>query len=343
MDLVVLATEAQVAGSPEVFVKGILAFLGFMVFFVGGTWLLAAMILGTKLGYFVTGASLFAVMTIISAIWFVTALGPVGASGFWGSLGEQTAWNAIATGPELTTLSSPYGELDVADYPNGEWVEPSAEGQIADLGGDQSTAAELANVRPVMEALVANAVSPIPGIRERAEEDLTGEVNLESGNFAITEVRMKETTVAGKDSIVAVGRAVPRAMMLADLGEAAEGELTQYLVEIGDEVNAGDPVAEIQTNGATTQLMADRDGRILALGFGEGDAVKPDAPFATLDISGQPDAPDAVEVAAARVRGSVRVPSFIYLVVSLLLLGAHLVGLNKIERAGSSVTQPQTA
>lgn len=338
-----LAVEVAPAGGSGTFIKGVAAFLGFIVFFVGATWLLTAMILGAKLGYFVTGASLFGVMTILSAIWFATALGPKGATGFFGTLGEETAWNAVAVGPDLGAVESKYGALEVADYPNGEWVGPSSNGRLADLKEDESTLGELANARPVMEALVGEAVSPIPGIRDRAKERLAGEVTLISGEFSIADVKMKATEVAGKESIIAVGRAVPKATLLADLGDAPEAELVGYVVKNGAQVKKGDVVADAKAGERTIQLKADKDGRVIAFGFREGDKVKPGVSFATVDISGQPGAPAAVEVAAARVRGSVRVPSFIYLVVSLALLAFHLIGLNKIERADSRVAQPQAA
>lgn len=338
-----LATEAAPAGGSGTFVKGIAVFVAFIVFFVGATWLLSAMILGAKLGYFVTGASLFAVMTILSAIWFVTALGPKGATGFFGTLGEETAWQAVAAGPDLAAIDSKYGAIEVADYPNGDWIRPSADGQIADLKKDQSTAGELANAKPVMDALVGEAVSPIPGIRDRAKEFLTGEVTLAPGQYAIADVKMKATTVSGKESIIAVGKAVPKTGLVADLAGAEEAEIDNFISKVGDTVKKGDPVANVIAGGKPLQLKADKDGRIIALGFGKGDKVKPGASFATVDISGQPGAPAAVEVAAARVRGSVRVPSFIYLVVSLALLVVHLIGLNKIERAENQIAQPQAA
>ncbi|MGQ0680106.1 MAG: biotin/lipoyl-containing protein [Actinomycetota bacterium] len=341
---VLLATEAASAGGTGAFLKGLAVFIGFMVFFVGGTWLLSAMVLGAKLGYFVTGASLFAVFSLISAIWFVTALGPRGAQGFLGSLGEDTAWHTLFTGEQLGSLDSRYGQFDVADYPNGsEWVVPG-EDRLADLKDGQSTGAELDNARPVMEAMVAEAVSPIPGIKERAQEIVVGgPIGLVSGQFAISDVRMKEVEVAGKESIIAVGRAVPKATMTADLGDAAEGELIEYLVEVGDAVEPGTPVAELKPEGPSIRLTADQSGRVLSFGFAEGDAVKAEAPLMTLDVSGQPGAPQPVEVSAARVRGSIRVPSFIYLVASLIGLAFHLVGLQKIEKESNEALAPQTA
>lgn len=338
-----LAVEAAPAGGSGTFIKGIIAFLIFIGFFVGSTWLLSSMVLGAKLAYFVTGACLFAVLTILSSIWFATALGPKGATGFFGSLGEVTAWQPLVTGSDLTNINSPYGKLDVADYPNGNWVEPSPNGRLADLKKDESTLIEVANAKPVMEALVAEAVSPIPGIRDKVKQSVLGNVGLESGKFAISEVKMKQARVAGKDSIVAVGKAVPKATLAADLAGAPTGELVRYLVKVGDQVRKGDTVGEVTNGGKTIPVKADRDGKVVSFGFSKGDKVKSGVAFVTVDISGQPGAPAPVEVAAARVRGSVRVPSFIYLVVSLLLLGFHLVGLQRIERQNSKVGQPQTA
>jgi len=342
--LVLLATEAASSGGGGNFVKGVAVFLGFMIFFVGSVWLLLSMILGARLGYLVTGAALFSVFTLLSAIWFVTGLGPKGADGFLGALGEETAWQPVATGPELTSLESTYGTLEVGDYPDGEgWVTPSEDERLADLGEGDSTADELDNADPVMESLVGEAVSVIPGIRENVKSKVKGEVTLDPENFALTDFRMKEAQVAGKDSIIAVGRAVPKADLMSDLGGPPEGEVVQYLVKVGDTVTPDQPVAEVKVGDQTIQLKSDRDGKVVEFGFKEEDKIKTGVPYLTLDISGQPEAPPAVEVVAARVRGSEKVPAFIYLVASLLLLAAHLVGLQRYERATQVAAEPQTA
>jgi biotin-dependent enzyme len=342
--LVLLATEAASTGGGGTFIKGVAVFIGFIVFFVGSVWLLLSMILGAKLGYLVTGACFFAVFTLLSSIWFVTGLGPKGSDGFFGTLGEETAWQPVATGPDLGEVESPYGTFDFGDFPDGEgWVKPSERSRLADLGEDDSTADELDNAEPVMEALVGEAVSIIPGIREDAKDKVKGEVKLDPENFALTDFRMKETKIRGKDSIVAVGRAVPKADLMSDLGGAPEGELVQYLVKEGDQVTKDQPVAEVKVGDQTIQLKADREGRVVEFGFKKGDKVKTGVPYLTVDISGQPGAPEPVVVAAARVRGSIRVPAFIYLVASVLLFAAHLVGLQRYERTAQQVAQPQAA
>jgi biotin carboxyl carrier protein len=340
--IVLLATEAA-GGGGATFIKGVAAFVAFVALFVGSVWLLTSMILGPKLGYLVTGACLFSVLTMLSAIWFVTGLGPKGEQGFFGSLGEETAWQPIATGQEIGEEDTRFGNLDLSGYPDGEgWVEPTRNRRLADLEEGQSTQGEINSAEPVMETLVSDAVSDIPGIREGVQDRVKGEVQLDPENFALTDFRMKETTVADKESIIAVGKAVPKASLNADLAGAPEGELVRFLVEDEAQVRAGDPLAEVRAGDQTIQLRADRDGRVIEFLFEEGDLVKGGVPYIDLDISGQPGAPPAVDVAAARVRGSEKVPSFIYLVASVALLIAHLVGLRRYERE-HQVPQPQTA
>lgn len=343
-ELLLLATEAPAAGGGDgTFIKGILITLAFIVVFVGSVWLLTAMVLGAKLGYFVTGACLFAVMVLLSAIWVVTALGPKGEQGFWGDLGNDTAWHAVAAG-DLSNVSTEWGSWDVSSYPDGEgWVEPDEDVHLADLEGEDSTASELQNARPIMESLIGEAVNEIPGIRERVADQIQGDIELEAGGFETVDIQMREAQVDGDESVIAVGRAVPTGQLVTDdLGGAEEATISQFMIEPGDEVSEGDPVLELEVDGETTELTAGSSGRVISLPFSEGDAIQPEVPFAILDVSGQEGAPEPVEVAAARVRGSVRVPSLIYLGVSLVLLVGHLIGVSKTERA-AKITQPQIA
>lgn len=323
-----------------VFLKGLAAFLIMVVVFIGSVWLLTSMILGVRMGYFVTASCFFGVMILISLIWLVTALGPKGAEGFVGKLGEDTAWHAIATGDDLSTVESEFGSFDVANYPQGDWEAPSPKGLLADLrpGKGENTQKELETVKPVMDSLVISAVSPVPGIREDVAELVQSDVQLVSGQFQITDVRMREATVDGKESIVAVGRAVPSDMLNAGkLDGAEEGKVSKFLAEPGEVVSVGDPTMAIKTDSRTIELKADKKGRLISFGFRIGDKIKPDVNFAVIDITGQPQAPDPVEVAAVRVRGSVRTPSVIYLVVSLLLFALHMAGLRNTERAAKRI------
>lgn len=323
-----------------VFLKGLAAFLTMGVVFIGSVWLLTSMILGVRMGYFVTASCFFGVMILMSLIWFVTALGPKGAEGFVGKLGEETTWHAIGTGEDLSTVESEFGNFDFADYPDGDWKVPSTKGVLADLPTkkSESTQRELATVKPVMDSLVLSAVSPVPGIREDVSELVQGEVKLISGKFQTTEIRMREATVDGKESIIAVGRAVASDVLNAGkLGGAEEGKVSKYLAKVGDRVSSGDAMMAVKTSSGTVELEADKEGKLIAFGFRIGDNIKADVNFAVIDITGQPLAPDPVEVAAVRVRGSERTPAVIYLGASLILFALHMMGLRNTERAAKRV------
>ncbi len=323
-----------------VFLKGLAAFLTMVVVFIGSVWLLTSMILGVRMGYFVTASSFFGVMILLSLIWFTTALGPKGAEGFVGKLGEDTTWHAIGTGRALSTVESEFGNFDVSDYPDGDWIVPSLKGVLADLrsGKGESTQKELETVKPVMESLVLGAVSPVPGIREDVAEQVQGDVELVAGKFQTTEVRMREATVDGKKSIVAVGRAVPTDVMNAGkLGGLQDGKVSAFLTKPGDRVSIGDAMMSVKSASGTVELRADKAGKLIAFGFRIGDKIKPDVNFAVIDVTGQPSSPDPVEVVAVRVRGSVRTPAVVYLVVSLILFALHMMGLRNTERAAKKV------
>lgn len=342
-DTALLAASAGHGGEVS-FAAGIMVTIAFIVVFVGTVWLLTAMILGAKLGYFVTGACLFAVMTLLSLIWFVTGLGPRGETGFWGDLGNETLWQQVAVGPELSQIETRWGTWDVGDYgTSDEWVVPSDDVELADLEGEGAVAGELENARPTMDALILAATSPIPGIRDGVANRVQGEVNLDPASFSTTDVLMKEVEVAGKDSVLALGWAVPtESLSSGDLGGREEARVAEYLVEPGTQVTPGTPVAALQQDGERFEVTADQTGRLIEFGFRVDDLVKPEVPLATLDMTGQPDAVDPVQVATVRVRGSIRVPAFIYLVTSIALMILHLIGVSKIEKK-AKISQPQIA
>ena len=342
-DVALLATEAATSGGSGTFGKGIAVTIAFIVVFVGSVWLLTAMILGAKLGYYVTGACLFAVMTLLSLIWFFTALGPKGESGFWGDLGTETAWHPAALAPELKETETRWGTWETGEYPDGEgWITPTKNSELADLGKG-ALSGELGNARPVMEALVTDATNEIPGIRESVEDEVEGEIKLDPDNFSTIDVRMKQVEVAKKDSVIAVGRVVPTAQTPAgDLGGKAEGEVKKYLVEEGADVTPGMPLMEVDAEGQVVTLNSDKAGKLIEFNFKEGDKIKPNVPFATIDVTGQPGAPEDAEVAAVRVRGSVKIPAFIYLAISVIMMVLHLIGVSRIEKE-ARLSQPQIA
>ena len=332
-----------------VFVKGMAAFLGMVIVFVGSCYLLLSLILGPKLGYLVLGASFFAVMLVTSLIWFVTGLGPKGGEECPHGKGCDTAWTPSAVGPQLTEVKTDFGDFNVADYPDGEsWLVPSQTGHPADLGKKGSTQKELENLKPVLDAFVGQAVSPIPGKRKEVESEVLGPVNLKSGEYQITDVRMKEAKVSGKESLVALGRAVPSTNLTAGAlsNGAKEGTVEEFLVKPGDIVHKGDPIVSVKTASGLVDLSADKDGKLLTFGLraatkkGEGDKIKQGVPYAFLDISGQPGVPEPVQVAAVRVRGSVRTPALYYVFATLLLFALHMGALDRLEKSRKAVLQP---
>lgn len=329
-----------------VFVKGVLAMVLSIVVFVGSVWLLLAMILGSRMGYLVTGATLFGIMVILSGMWTANTLGPKG---------PETTWHAAGAGPDISEVSTSGETYDVADYPEGDWVEPKENGYMADLHpakspclslitdcSERDTAGELENARPVMETFIREAVSPIPGKREEVAGQVQGSIGLDESAFAIADVRMKEGEVEGKQSIIAVGRAVPsdEVVPAAFPGGLEQGTVVEYLVDLGEEVSVGQPIMNAKSDSATFQIVSDKNGTVLTHGLRPDDSVKPGVPIAVLDITGGPGAPEPVEVAAVRVLGSVRRPAILYLVVSLILFALHMALLRRAELARKAVPQP---
>lgn len=329
-----------------VFVKGVLALVLSLVVFIGSVWLLLAMVLGVRMGYLVTATTLFGIMVILSGMWTANTLGPKG---------PETTWHAVGAGPDISEVSANGESYDVADYPEGEWVEPKENGYMADLHpakspclslitdcSERDTAGELENARPVMETFVREAVSPIPGKREEVASQVQGSIALDESAFAMADVRMKEGEVEGKESIIAVGKAVPSDEIVpaAFPGGLEQGTVVEYMVDVGERVSAGQPIMEAKSDSGSFQIVSDKTGRVLTHGLRPDDSVKPGVPIAVVDISGQPGAPAPVEVAAVRVLGSVRRPAILYLVASLVLFALHMALLRRAELARKALPQP---
>jgi hypothetical protein len=330
-----------------VFLKGVLALVLASAVFIGSVWLLLALVLGPRMGYLVTATVLFGIMVILSGMWTANSLGP---------RGPETTWHPAGAGADLSEVSARGETYDLSDYPDGEgWVEPRENGYLADLHAARSpclslisdcverdTQGEVENASPVMETFVGEAVSPIPGIRESVAEQVQSNIALETGQFAIADIRMKEADVEGKNSIVAVGRAVPSDQIVPDsLGPGIEeGTVDRYLVDEGDTINAGQALIQIKSDQGTFQVTSDKTGRVLTQGLRAGDTVKAGIPLAVIDVSGQPGAAAPAEVAAIRVRGAVRRPAIYYLVASLALFALHFALLRRAERPAVPTTAP---
>src|SRR3978361_1160760 len=75
-----------------------------------------------------------------------------------------------------------------------------------------------------------------------------------------------------------------------------EGKLARWLKEVGDEVRAGDVIAEIETDKATMEVEAGDEGKLARILVEEGtEGVAVNTPIAVLsmngeDVSGEPAA-----------------------------------------------------
>lgn len=65
------------------------------------------------------------------------------------------------------------------------------------------------------------------------------------------------------------------------LGDEGEAELTEWLVEDGDQVTEGQPIAELETSKTTNEITAPSAGTI-SLTVQEGDVISVDESIATI-------------------------------------------------------------
>src|SRR5437868_606102 len=78
-----------------------------------------------------------------------------------------------------------------------------------------------------------------------------------------------------------------------------EGKLAKWLVKEGDEVHAGDVLAEIETDKATMEFEAIDEGRIGKILVPEGaEGVKVNQPIAVLETEGEEAAPASKDISS---------------------------------------------
>ncbi len=318
----------------SVFIKGVLATILIMGALFGMVYLLMSMVLGPKLAYWVEGCVAFGVLSIMSFIWFISALGPTGA---------DTAWQAIALGPNLTQAKAFGTTYNVADYPGDGWQMPKVGAHLADLKGADDTDAEATQAKPVLDSAVGDAVSAIPGQVDLVKPIVNGDIGLTTGDFTDYNILLKPVTVQGKDSLIAVAKGAPSKAVNADLGPGVtDGNLNKYLLNVGDKVDKGQDFMSVATKGGNVNVKSSDPGIIAAEPLRPGDRVRAGGPVLTVDLSGQPDQPPAIVVVAVRVRGKLRTPAMYYLVISLLLLAIHMLGLRSYERKRRALRESLT-
>ena len=318
----------------SVFIKGVLATIFIMGALFGMVYLLMSMVLGPKLAYWVEGCVAFGVLSIMSFIWFVSALGPTGA---------DTAWQAIALGPNLTEAKAFGTTYNVADYPGDGWQKPKVGARLADLKGADDTDAEATQAKPVLDSAVGDAVSAIPGQVDLVKRIVQGDIGLTTGQFTNYDILVKPVKVQGKDSLIAVAKGAPSKSVNADLGPGVtDGTLNKYLLNVGDKVDKGQDFMSVSTKGGDVNVKSSDPGIIAAEPLRPSDRVRAGGPVLTVDLSGQPDQAPPIIVVAVRVRGKLRTPAMYYLVVSLVLLTIHMLGLRSYERKRRALRESLT-
>ncbi|MEA2501445.1 MAG: hypothetical protein QOD01_1556 [Actinomycetota bacterium] len=308
----------------SVFTKGVLATICVMGALFGMVYLLMSMVLGSKLAYWVEGSVTFGVLGIMSFIWFISGLGPTG---------PDTAWEAIALGPNITEAKAFGTTYNVADYPGDGWQKPKVGAHLADLKGADDTDTEVTQAKPVLDSAVGNAVSVIPGQVDTVKPIVQGDIGLTTGQFTNYNIELKPVLVQGKDSLIAVAKAAPSKAVNADLGSGVtEGTLNKYLLNIGDKVDKGQDFMSVTTKGGDVNVKSTDAGIVAAEPLRSGDRVRAGGPVMTVDLSGQPDQPPPITVVAVRVRGKLRTPAMYYLIASILGFTIHMLGLRSYER-----------
>jgi pyruvate dehydrogenase E2 component (dihydrolipoamide acetyltransferase) len=104
---------------------------------------------------------------------------------------------------------------------------------------------------------------------------------------------------------------VAREIIMPRLSDSMEeGTILQWLVAEGDQIEAGQPLVEIETDKATVTYEADEAGTVLALSVGKGNSVPVGAPIAVIGAAGEelpaPPPSEALATAARAAPGTAR-------------------------------------
>ena len=106
-------------------------------------------------------------------------------------------------------------------------------------------------------------------------EDISGILNGASTEDTPQEVVQEETTVKSNTSSIPDGVQIISMPRLSDTME--EGTVASWLKNIGDKVEEGDILAEIETDKATMEFESFYEGVLLHIGVGEGESAKVDS------------------------------------------------------------------
>ncbi|HVE76743.1 MAG TPA: hypothetical protein VND22_08285, partial [Actinomycetota bacterium] len=100
----------------SVFINGMLAFLIAFAVFIGSVYLLVALILGPRLGYFVVATNLLGIIAMLALFWVGISLIPLPQLGLGTALGPkgaETTWHGIGAGPDVTSVEHEFGTFEV--------------------------------------------------------------------------------------------------------------------------------------------------------------------------------------------------------------------------------------
>lgn len=134
-----------------VFIEGIAAVVSGLIVFVGSVWLLLTVLMGARLGYFVTASVTLGFIFIMTLVWsYGTPLGPVG---------QMPEWNGVDLNESAAQLE--FGPA--AQYPEDPWEVPDED--------DQEALTKAAELESAAVDYLADAITEKKGGEFLAEAD----------------------------------------------------------------------------------------------------------------------------------------------------------------------------
>jgi hypothetical protein len=142
----------------SLFLEGVSAVVAAVIVFCGSIFLLLAMVVGGRLAYFVTASITLVVVLIMTVVWSINPLGPVG---------QLAKWDPVAIGPDAAQLD--FGPA--ASYPDPPWRKVDTEDAVE---AAQASELEAESTDVLESALADERLSTFESVSDAAvDTDLT--------------------------------------------------------------------------------------------------------------------------------------------------------------------------
>ncbi|WKV11718.1 pyruvate dehydrogenase complex dihydrolipoamide acetyltransferase [Marivirga harenae] len=162
-------------------------------------------------------------------------------------------------------------------------LESYEDGVILHIGVKEGDAVPIEGVI----AIIGEKGEDIDGLLKEIENGGEAASSNKSDNDKADKKESKETSSGGKEESIDASDVNATLITMPKMSDTMEeGVIASWLKKEGDKVEAGDILAEVETDKATMELEAYEDGTLLYIGIKEGDAAPIDGVIAVIGEEG---------------------------------------------------------